>query len=196
MPNMVMDSTDLIPAGFHPVKTHTEDGIYKKIVCRTRTEVAPVKYYFTDFGLAVMYPSFDRREKLTGDCGQHHNIPELSDDIPYDPFKLDNRQMGETIKKEFEISRCMSCARYIPPCTDRILKKYWGLECLIPLPRLLQKDVPKQRPDASNALRRFQMLAVSLDSSARSVKLIERKGFQPAHRANRALASLAYGLVV
>ncbi|KAJ7171525.1 hypothetical protein C8R46DRAFT_895444 [Mycena filopes] len=147
--NMVMDSTQLIPGGFHPIFTWTQDGISKNTVILTRTQVAPVRYYFIDFGLSVIYPTFDARGKVTGIVGKHRDIPELSDDIPYDPFKLDIRQMGETIKKDF-------------------LNKYWNLDFLIPLNNLLRRDNPAKRPDAAEALRELSRVQIlcSLDNDA------------------------------
>ncbi|KAJ7162396.1 hypothetical protein C8R46DRAFT_814521, partial [Mycena filopes] len=78
MGNMVMDSTRLIPGGFHPVRPHTLDGLDKKTVILTRTEVA---HYFIDFGV---YPSFKARGQVIGIVGKHRDIPKLSEDIPYD----------------------------------------------------------------------------------------------------------------
>ncbi|KAJ6506265.1 hypothetical protein C8R47DRAFT_1005948, partial [Mycena vitilis] len=173
--NMVMDSTQLIPGGFHPIFPHTQDGFTKRTVILSRTEVAPVRYYFIDFGLSVRYASFDTRGKVTGIVGKHRNIPELSEDVPYDPFKLDIRQMGETIKKDF-------------------LNKYWGLHFLIPLNKLLRRDRPAQRPDASEALRRFSQVAGAIDASTRAMKLTPRKGFQPSRRVWQALTTLRYSM--
>ncbi|KAJ7456259.1 hypothetical protein B0H11DRAFT_2066035 [Mycena galericulata] len=170
--NMVMDTKDMIPGGFHPINTLTEDGLSKDIHIRSRTSVAPVTYYFIDFGLAVAFKSYVARSKVTGIAGRHRNIPELSADIPYDPFKLDIRQIGETIKTE-------------------LLANYWGLECLIPLMRRLRKDDPDARPDAVEALRLFESLAAKIDATAAAAKLIPRKGFQPIHWVNHSVASTA-----
>ncbi|KAJ7264180.1 hypothetical protein C8J57DRAFT_1512261 [Mycena rebaudengoi] len=87
MGNLVMDTTELILGGFHPMSRNTQDGVSKPLILRSRTEVAPVKYYFIDFGLSVGYPVLQSSGKVQ--------------DVPCDPFKLDIRQIGETIKKEF-----------------------------------------------------------------------------------------------
>ncbi|KAJ7155614.1 hypothetical protein C8R46DRAFT_848086, partial [Mycena filopes] len=138
MRNMVMDTSDMIPTGFHAMFTGTVDGS-KPIQIRSRTSVGKVSYYFIDFGLSVAYKNFESREKVTGVVGYHRDIPELSEDIPYDPFKLDIRQIGETIREE-------------------LLGKYWGLELLLPLMRRLRKDNPDDRPDAAEALELFERL--------------------------------------
>ncbi|KAJ7147837.1 hypothetical protein C8R43DRAFT_1009707 [Mycena crocata] len=172
--NIVMDTTKMIPGGFHPVWRTTTDGVSQNIHIHSRTEAGPIMYYFIDFGLSVAFPSYEERGTVTGVCGRHKKIPELSEDIPYDPFKLDIRQIGESLKSEF-------------------IDKYWGLECLIPLTKLLRKDDPKRRPDASEALRRFNRLVASIDSSVAATRLIPRKGFQPFHWVNHTIIPKAKG---
>ncbi|KAJ7456254.1 hypothetical protein B0H11DRAFT_1819096 [Mycena galericulata] len=176
MRNMVMDTKDMIPGGYHPINTSTEDGLSKRIQIRSRTSAAPISYYFIDFGLSVAYKSYGAREKVTGIVGRHKSIPELSEKIPYDPFKLDIRQIGESIKHD-------------------LLAKYWGLECLIPLMRRLWKNNPDAPPDAAEALWLFKSLTANIDADAAAAKLIPRKGFQPRHWVNHSVASTATRLL-
>ncbi|KAJ6543572.1 hypothetical protein DFH09DRAFT_1390770 [Mycena vulgaris] len=61
--NMVMDTTTMIPGGYHPINTLTEDGLSKSISVRSRTSAGPISYYFINFGLAVAYKSYDARGK-------------------------------------------------------------------------------------------------------------------------------------
>lgn len=109
--NMVMDTTGMIPGGFHTINTRTEDGVSKRIHVRSRTSAAPVSY-FIDFGLVVAYKNYAARGKVSGTVGPHRNIPELSEDIPCDPFKLDIRQIRETTKNDLIAVRnnTLSCS--------------------------------------------------------------------------------------
>ena len=60
-----------------------------------------VRYYFIDFGLSCAFDSYEKRHKVYGVCGQHRDVPELSEEVAYDPFKVDMRQLGETLRKDF-----------------------------------------------------------------------------------------------
>ncbi|KAJ7114663.1 hypothetical protein C8R43DRAFT_1138321 [Mycena crocata] len=103
-------------------------------------------------------------------------IPECIRDPSKHPLWCeDMRQIGETIKEEF-------------------LDKYWGLEFLIPLTKILRRNNRNQRPDAAEALRRFMKLAATIDKSSGATRLVAREGFQPVHRLNRAVFSLNRGL--
>ena len=59
------------------------------------------RYYFIDFGLSCAFDSYEKRHKVYGVCGQHRDVPELSEEVAYDPFKVDMRQLGETLRKDF-----------------------------------------------------------------------------------------------
>ena len=61
-----------------------------------------MKHYFIDFGLSVQFTSFEARELVKGRCGRvRKHKPEISDTVPYDPFKADIRLVGEMIFCEF-----------------------------------------------------------------------------------------------
>jgi hypothetical protein len=117
--NIVVDPSRIIPGGFHFACHGTSDGVHvlreyqadsnSTHFFRTRTEAGPMKYYYIDFGLAVWYPSFEARGLVTGQCGQRgKHIPELSATIPYDPFKVDVRSVGEMLRKDFLLVRIHS----------------------------------------------------------------------------------------
>ncbi|KAJ6569075.1 hypothetical protein B0H19DRAFT_1256748 [Mycena capillaripes] len=107
--NMVIDTSRMIPGGFNFARPWTSDGVVSlrgeksgKPSIKTRTEAGPMKYYFIDFGLSVWFSSFETRRLVTGFFGQRGKyIPELSDTIPYDPFKVDVRLVGEMLRKDF-----------------------------------------------------------------------------------------------
>ncbi|KIY44929.1 hypothetical protein FISHEDRAFT_5416, partial [Fistulina hepatica ATCC 64428] len=104
-----------------------------------REKVLPLQYYFIDFGLSCAYTSYETRGVVYGVCGQHRDIPELSEEVPYDPFALDMRQLGEMLAKDF-------------------MRTYKGLEFLEPLVAQLRQDVPAERPTAPQALALFEEL--------------------------------------
>lgn len=110
--NIVVDSSKMIPGGFHFQRPLTADGVkflqeYKgddsePHLMKTRTEAGPMKYYFIDFGLSVRFPSFETRGLVTGEDGRmRKRVPEISQTVPYDPFKVDVRLVGEMLRREF-----------------------------------------------------------------------------------------------
>ena len=54
----------------------------------------PVTYYFVDFGISTQFDPEDTNRFVTGADGLDREPLELSDDIPYDPFKLDVFDLG------------------------------------------------------------------------------------------------------
>lgn len=71
-----------------------------------------MNYYYIDFGLSVSYSSFETRGLVTGECGRRAKyIPEISATIPYDPFKVDVRSVGEMIRKDFLMVNALSALK-------------------------------------------------------------------------------------
>ncbi|KAH9858389.1 hypothetical protein C2E23DRAFT_798334 [Lenzites betulinus] len=62
--------------------------------------MVPVNYYFIDFGMSTRFTSESPR-LVTGTLGLDREPPELSDDVPYDPFKLDIFLIGNLIRGVF-----------------------------------------------------------------------------------------------
>ncbi|KAF7352406.1 hypothetical protein MVEN_01205000 [Mycena venus] len=148
--NIVMDASRIIPGGFHFVLPLTSNGLdFLKIYTgdesephymKTRTEAGPTKYYYIDFGLSVRFPSFEARTLVTGNYGRlRKHVPEISDTVPYDPFKVDVRLVGEMLRFEF-------------------LEHYLGLDFVIPFMKELRRHSPANRPDAAMALGLFRQL--------------------------------------
>ncbi|KAJ7937324.1 hypothetical protein B0H13DRAFT_1945357 [Mycena leptocephala] len=121
----------------------------------TKRQPARTRYYFIDFGLACSFSSFEERGLVKGICGQHRNIPELSEEIPYDPFALDIRQIGEMLKRDY---------------TDA----YHGLDFLDPWMARLRDDDPAKRPTANEVLAEFQVLVSTLPEDKLKARLIGR----------------------
>jgi hypothetical protein len=102
----MVDATRLIPGGFHHAARCTHDGIMcsgSPFICRSRLSVAPVDYFFIDFGLSTRFASREEWSLVMGSLGQNKTVPELSDTVPYDPFKVDIYQMGGVIQELVEV---------------------------------------------------------------------------------------------
>ncbi|OJT09381.1 hypothetical protein TRAPUB_14163 [Trametes pubescens] len=96
--NIMMDASALFPRGFHPIsKTRLPD--VSGIAPTLSRSKAPVKYYFIDFGISTRFAPQSSR-LVVGTAGLDQEPPELSDDVPYDPFKLDVFLIGNLIRRE------------------------------------------------------------------------------------------------
>ncbi|KAJ6569181.1 hypothetical protein B0H19DRAFT_1256840 [Mycena capillaripes] len=96
-----------------------------------------MQYYYIDFGLSVRFPSREARRLVSGDCGRlRKHVTEISETVPYDPFKVDIRLVGEMLRSEFMV-------------------EYDGLDFLVPFVRRLRRRNPVERPDAAEALALF-----------------------------------------
>ena len=60
-----------------------------------------VKYYFVDYGISSYFPSGSQAKLVVGTEGRDQDVPELSDDVPYDPFKVDIFTIGNVIRRLF-----------------------------------------------------------------------------------------------
>ncbi|KZS89808.1 hypothetical protein SISNIDRAFT_389578, partial [Sistotremastrum niveocremeum HHB9708] len=130
--------SEIYPKGFHPVRpsVYTPDPKSPRLVSshpHSSRTLAPVKFYFIDFGESVMFESFEKRHFISGSVGHYLNLPEFAEDKPYDPFPLDVRALGETFK-------------------EGVLSDYTNLELLDPLVSKMRADEPTQRPSAADAL--------------------------------------------
>jgi hypothetical protein len=106
----MMDSSRLIPKGFHFSFqwSHTGASSAEGFTYTTRLAVAPVDYFFIDFGLSTRFSSFEERHLVTGMAGQNKKVPELSYDIPYDPFKVDIYHLGGVFAELVEVCSPLS----------------------------------------------------------------------------------------
>jgi hypothetical protein len=98
----MMDGSGMYPEGFHPVRQHLDPSAKIEVVPMTRTMAKP-KYYLIDFDGSVWFPA-DMPGKFrtaTGKHGADDEVPEMSQNGPYDPFKVDIFQFGNVLKKEF-----------------------------------------------------------------------------------------------
>lgn len=84
-----MDARALFPISWHPQSSDSSPQARRITKTRSRTEVGGVRYYFIDFGLSTR-----GEDRTTGFAG-NERAPELSDTIPYDPYRLDIYILGK-----------------------------------------------------------------------------------------------------
>ncbi|KAG8916178.1 hypothetical protein FRC01_003314, partial [Tulasnella sp. 417] len=86
---IMMDALALFPTQWHPQFPHCDiqNQTYKHI--KSRTDVGGVRYYFIDFDLSTK-----GEVQVTGLAGLEDS-PELSDRVPYNPYKLDVYILGK-----------------------------------------------------------------------------------------------------
>ena len=97
----MMDATPLFPSGFHPVRQTALPDLSSSAPRLSRLDTRPVNYYFIDFSIAVRVPFGMDPKRTLGIIGLDQDVPELSDTVPYDPFKVDIFILGNLFQKQF-----------------------------------------------------------------------------------------------
>jgi len=95
-----MDADAMYPEGFHPISLRRTPD-YSGVAKYKSRSIAGAKYYYVDFGISVYVPEALRPKLVTGVLGRDQDPPELSEDVPYDPFKLDIFIIGNMFRREF-----------------------------------------------------------------------------------------------
>ena len=62
-----------------------------------------VHYHYIDFGLSANYANGGRDALAIGMSGQVKTVPELSNVVPYNPFKTDVYQLGYTLLEVIQV---------------------------------------------------------------------------------------------
>ncbi|KAG9003390.1 hypothetical protein FRB90_011190 [Tulasnella sp. 427] len=148
-----MDGRRLFPSGWHP--QHWEvlpSGRSMKGGEPSRTAAGGVRYYFIDFGISSY-----NENSVVGPDGQEP-APELSETVPYDPYKLDVYILGMAYR-HFLIERYLG-----------------GLDFLQPLINFMTPLKPSERPSAAEALEKWKTISRGLSFSTLSQRL------QPIHQ--------------
>ena len=96
----MMDATNMYPLGFHPVLDNVLHDVSTPAPVIPRSMVE-VKYYFIDYGISSYFPSGSQERLVLGTDGRDQDVPELSDDVPYDPFKVDIFSIGNVFRQSF-----------------------------------------------------------------------------------------------
>ena len=95
----MMDGRPLYPQGHHPIRQDCLPDALHEVTPLSRTD-HPVRYFFIDFDLSVRFAEGDSHYVI-GDVGRDDKVPELSNDVPYDAFKVDIFALGNLYYKEF-----------------------------------------------------------------------------------------------
>ncbi|KAF7373512.1 Protein kinase domain-containing protein [Mycena sanguinolenta] len=153
--NMVMDESRVIPRGSHFARPDTHKGVYDQLFTwKNRCAVAPVAYYYIDFGLSKYYPDGKNTAKHTGTLRTFPNIPELSLTVPYNPFMVDLCQLGLTIEK--------------------LVNAYPDLEDFRPVADAMTAANPMERSSPEEALAHLRRIADAMDPSKLSAQIWEK----------------------
>lgn len=153
-PNIMMDGDALFPEGFSPVLPLRVPDCSRFAKQKSRAGT-PVTYYFIDYDLSVYIPLDVRPKLAVGRWGRDRDVPELSPDIPYDPFKVDIFIIGNLLRKEF-------------------YDKYSNVGFLKPLIDAMTQLDPKSRPDAPWVLAQWTKIRRGLYLIQRQRRLIVR----------------------
>ncbi|KAG8998081.1 hypothetical protein FRB90_012386 [Tulasnella sp. 427] len=163
-----MDGRRLFPSGWHPQRwDKLPNGKYMRNGDPSRTAVGGVRYYFIDFGI-----SCQNQDEVLGLDGQELS-PELSDVVPYNPYKLDVYILGMAYQ-HFLIERYQS-----------------ELDFLIPLIEFMTLGIPSGRPSAEEAFDRWKTIAAKLSFADLSRRL-RTKEHPPESSVKRFTKDLGY----
>jgi len=100
MRNILLDADAMYPEGFHPVSYTMAADCSGPAKYSSRAS-AGAKYYYVDFGISVYIPEEVGPQLVTGTLGRDRDPPELWEEVPYDPFKLDIFIIGNMFAQEF-----------------------------------------------------------------------------------------------
>ncbi|KAN0131631.1 Protein kinase-like domain containing protein [Lactarius tabidus] len=136
--NLMMDATSMYPLGFHPVLDNVLHDVSTLAPVIPRSMVG-VKYYFIDYGISSYFPPGSQERLVLGTEGRDQDVPELSDEVPYDPFKVDIFTIGNVFRQSF-------CDKYS--------------NCLFftPIVESMMRNNPADRPTATEALEQWQSI--------------------------------------
>ncbi|KAI0773747.1 kinase-like domain-containing protein [Fomes fomentarius] len=146
--NVMMDATSLFPQSFHPVNDHCLPDRFLTTAPILSRATVPVTYHFTDFGISTRFASEDQNRLVTGTDGLDREVPELSDDVSYDPFKVDIFLLGNLFR-------------------TYLFEKFSNVDDLVPLIRSMVNPDPRRRPTAVEAYTQYQNIRSNLSGFTR-----------------------------
>ncbi|PIL24563.1 hypothetical protein GSI_12447 [Ganoderma sinense ZZ0214-1] len=154
----MMDGRTLYPEGHHPVRTDfLPDGANDARPFPRSS--ANVRYYYIDFGLSRLFEEGESPLVL-GRTGRDKEIPELSNEVPYDAYRADVFALGNLYYKEF-------------------ISKYHGLDLIQPLVDMMKWKNPAQRPSADAAFHIFESIYGRTDEALLRWRLRSRTESAP-----------------
>ncbi len=150
-----MDADRMFPHGFHPVKDLLLHDLLTPAPAIPRRDVG-VKYYFVDYGISSHFPTGSEPRLVLGRDGRDQDVPELSDEVPYDPFKVDIFTIGNVLCLEF-----CNVSSFCRSVSSRFLtssQNYTNLDFLKPLIGYMSRPDPSRRPSAEEALQQWRTI--------------------------------------
>jgi hypothetical protein len=150
----------MFPQGFHPVNDIFLPDITTPASTIPRLD-ARVKYYFVDYGISSYFPAGSQPQPVLGKAGRDQDVPELSDTVPYDPFKVDIFTIGNVLRREFQ-----NVGFHPPVATYHglISVQYCSnLGFLAPLTERMTQRVPNSRPSAEQALQEWRTIRARIN---------------------------------
>ncbi|KAJ7589483.1 kinase-like domain-containing protein [Mycena floridula] len=158
--NIMMDGSKVVPSGLHFSSSicYARDSGLLFIPRKTkhRCRVAPVRYYFIDFGLSQGQRISTEDRQLVG---QWKVTPEMAQDDPYNPFNADIVRLGTVFRDLFPLS-------------------FFDLDDFNDLLDDMTAKSPEDRPSAADALLQFEEI-VSAMSRSRRKALVWSPYFRP-----------------
>jgi serine/threonine protein kinase len=152
--NILMDATRMFPHGFHPVRdSFLPHDLSTPAPMIPRFNVG-VKYYFVDYGISSYFPEGTEPQLVLGLAGRDRDVPELSDEVPYDPFKVDILTIGNVLRRE-------------------LVAKYTNVGFFMPLIEAMMQSEPSRRPSAEHALQQWQTIRSRIHTFHRFWRLRE-----------------------
>ncbi|KAG8919601.1 hypothetical protein FRC03_002083 [Tulasnella sp. 419] len=148
VPNILMDARALFPKGWHPQEhSRLRNGLHmSQSSAPKRRAVGGVRYYFIDFGI-----SSQDLTAVTGEKGLL-KAPELSDTVPYNPFKVDIWLLGQSYN-------------------HMIVEKFKEVDWVKPLIDAMTRDDPLARPDIDECRKQFNEIQEKITSLMRAKRL-------------------------
>ena len=106
----MMDASAMFPHGSHPINdVFLPDG--RTIAHPLARTSVHVRYYFVDYGISTYIPPDVHPKLVLGTLGRDQEVPELSNEVPYDPFKVDVFILGHVFK-DMILQVSADCHRY------------------------------------------------------------------------------------
>lgn len=160
----MMDGSSIFPSGFHPSSQNSLPDLRGDAIPMRRSDAKNIKYFFIDFSLASFFEDGKEPRRVVGRVGEDTLAPELSDDVPYDPFPVDVYILGDVIRKTF-LEVYILFRHITTEKADKISKKYSNLTFLRPLTEAMMLCDPNGRPSAPEALDQFRTILLERNAS-------------------------------
>ncbi|KAF8217719.1 hypothetical protein K438DRAFT_2006766, partial [Mycena galopus ATCC 62051] len=154
--NLMMDESRVVPRGSHFCYPKTHNGYGGYFEWENRCSVGPVDYYYIDFGLSMHYPKGRDTALTTGTLRNFRTIPELSETVPYNPFKVDVFQLGLTMAN--------------------VIKEYPDLRIFSPVANRMMSTNPSDRPEPAQSLQEFNSIVARFSPKKLRSPILRKTG--------------------